>query len=159
MALRHLIVAVMSCAVASCAPGSVGGADAYPGDISRSLSSFRAGAWSFRVDRAWVGHAGDAQFPSDRLAEPAYDPVVAGLTYRVVLSDGGNQVAVGETPLLGQRTRTTDSLVEYTLSKGTFAGGRFVVWWSNDGLQGELTIYGSGRPIVKSERGCVVPDS
>jgi len=42
------------------------------------------------------------------------------------------------------------------ITKDTFAGGRFVVWAADVGLQAELTIYGSGVPIVSSERGPLV---
>jgi hypothetical protein len=123
------------------------------------LTSLVTGSWELRVDRAWNGVAGNIQFPSDPLDESAYEAVVGGPTHRVVVSDGGRQIAIGETPLRGQRTKATDSLVEYSLSPGTFdapAGGRLVVWLRAGGLQGELTYYGSGRPIVKSERGSMV---
>jgi hypothetical protein len=38
-----------------------------------------------------------------------------------------------------------------------FAGGRFWVWLRAVPLQAELTIYGSGVPIIKSERGILLP--
>jgi hypothetical protein len=41
----------------------------------------------------------------------------------------------------------------YELDEGTFAGGRFIVWIIDNSFEAELTIYGSGVPIVKSERG------
>ena len=157
MTFRLLMVAVMSFAVASCASRGVGGADTSLERIPSSLTAFTTGGWDLRVDRAWDGQAGNVQFPSDTLAESAYGPVVGGPTYRVVVSAGGEHVAIGETPLQGRRTKRTASLIEYDLSKGTFAGGRFVAWLGTDGLQGELTIYGSGRPIVTSERGSVIP--
>jgi len=158
MNFRLLIVAVISVAVEGCA-GNQGGVAPSQQDISSVLTSFVAGSWDLRVDRAWSGVAGNVQFPSDPLDESAYEAVVGGPTHRVVVSDGGRQVVIGKTPLQGQRTRATDSVVEYSLSADTFeapAGGRFVVWRSTDGLQGELTFYGSGRPIVKSERGSMV---
>jgi hypothetical protein len=40
----------------------------------------------------------------------------------------------------------------YELTGGTMAGGRFVI----SGGRAELTIYGSGVPIVESERGTLV---
>jgi len=40
----------------------------------------------------------------------------------------------------------------FDLQKGVFAGGRFVV----RGDEGEVTIYGSGVPIVSSERGKLI---
>jgi hypothetical protein len=155
MTFRLPIVAVISVAVAACG----GGAGPSQHDMPMVLTWFVTGSWDLRVDRAWNGVAGNVQFPSDALDESAYEAVVGGPTHRVVVSDGGRQVAIGETPLRGERTKATDSRVEYSLSTGTFeapAGGRLVVWARADGLQGELTLYGSGRPIVKSERGSMV---
>ena len=60
---------------------------------------------------------------------------------------------VGAHPLEGRRVTTTHGRLVYDLSEGTFADGRFTVWSTKGGLQGEVTIYGSGRPIVRSERG------
>lgn len=37
----------------------------------------------------------------------------------------------------------------------SFAGGRFVIRATADGLRGEHTIYGSGNPIVESTVGYV----
>jgi hypothetical protein len=123
------------------------------------LTSFATGRWDLRVDRAWDGITGNVQFPSDRLDESAYRPIFGAPTYRVVVSVGGQQVAIGEAPVLGHRTIATNSLVEYALSpatNGAPAGGRLVLWPGSGGLQAELTIYGSGLPIVKSERGPIV---
>jgi hypothetical protein len=54
----------------------------------------------------------------------------------------------------GVRSSPTELLL-YNLNEGTFAGGRFVVWSGKNGLQGELTIYGSGVYIISSERGSI----
>jgi hypothetical protein len=91
--------------------------------------------------------------PSDQLAEADYQRVSGGPTYPIVVSDRSLRVAIGSPPLEGSRTTVATKGIVYELREGTFAGGRFVVWASNQGLQAELTIYGSGRPIVRSERG------
>jgi hypothetical protein len=44
------------------------------------------------------------------------------------------------------------------LTKNLFAGGRFVVWSSDGGFEAEYTVYGSGVPIISSERGPLVAD-
>jgi hypothetical protein len=92
-------------------------------------------------------------FPSDQMTEADYQPVSDGPTYPIVVSDRSSRVAIGSPPLEGSRTTVATKGIVYELREGTFAGGRFVVWSSNQGLQGELTIYGSGLPIVRSERG------
>ena len=76
----------------------------------------------------------------------------------VVISQRGaraslRESSVGAHPLEGRRVATADGRLVYDLSEGTFADGRFTVWSTKGGLQGEVTIYGSGRPIVRSERG------
>jgi hypothetical protein len=91
------------------------------------------------------------------LGEANYQPVLSGTIYRVVFSEQCSQVSIGDQPVEGLRTAVTDEGITYDLINGTFAGGRFVVLASVDDLQAELTIYGSGLPIVSSERGALVP--
>ena len=43
----------------------------------------------------------------------------------------------------------------YDLDEGTFAGGRFVVWAGEKGLQAELTIFGSAVPLRYGGRGAL----
>lgn len=120
------------------------------------------GRWVFTVDRTWDGQSGNVRSPSDVLPESGFGPVASGLTYSVVISERGSQVSVEGASIenhaiKGQRVAATDGRLAYDLTEGTFAGGRFTAWSTKDGLQGELTVYGSGRPIVKSERGVLVP--
>ena len=115
------------------------------------------GEWVLQVDRKWNGDSGSVQFPSDPLPEEAYEPVNDGDGYLVVFSNGQESVAVGDTPLLGEQASYADGRREYDLTTGTFAGGRFIVWPGAAGLQAELTIYGSGVPIISSERGALTP--
>ncbi len=152
--LRPAIAALLCVVLASCRSGGDGGTG---GRAAPSLAEFTGGTWRLVVDRTWDGLAGKVQLPSDALPESAYAAVAEVPAYRIVVSAGGDAVEIGEDPLLGRRTKQTDALIEYKLGKGTFAGGRFVVRAGGDGLQGELTIYGSGRPIVSSERGPVLP--
>ena len=122
-----------------------------------SLDSFIDGQWVLTVDRVWDGVSGNIIFPSDPLSEDDYQPAPQVSTYRVVLSDQGRTVSVATTPFVGARTAASGERVFFDLSQGTVAGGRFVVWAGAETLQGELTLYGSGRPIVQSERGSLVP--
>jgi len=126
------------------------------------------GIWEFRVDRAWDG-SGDPQFPHSLLAESSYHPVSKGRTYRIFISETQEQglcisiggILVGDTSLKGcQQEENKFPFISY-LDKGTllfnlgpdFAFGRFVITKGKNGLEGELTQYGSGRPITMSERG------
>lgn len=121
-----------------------------------ALEDFADGRWELRVDRAWDGVGGNITFPSDWLSEEDYKPVSNGPTYLVVVSGSTTTVSVGNPPIKGSRTTATVEHITYDLTEGAFAGGRFVVWAGSKGFQAELTIYGSGRPIVTSERGCLV---
>lgn len=120
------------------------------------------GVYALRIDREVGGD--DSAEPFGLLTEESYQPVENGPTYRVVVSDRGSRVSVegtsGTTRLAveGELSSTTDGLAWYELTN-TFAGGRFVVWRDAAGLQGEVTLYGSGRPIVFSERGAFTRDT
>ena len=124
-----------------------------------SLDSFVDGQWALTVDRVWDGASGNVTFPSDPLSGEDYQPTANGPAYAVVVSDHGHTVSVGATPFVGSQTAASAERVEFALAQGTFAGGRFVVWPGVETLGAELTLYGSGRPIVQSERGKLVPSS
>jgi hypothetical protein len=124
--------------------------------------SVHQGVWDLRVDRR--GGSEDADEAFKFLPEAGYQPIGDGPTYRVVIPAQGDWVFVTGTRggtqfgTQGRRTSTTDGRVWYDLID-SFAGGRFVIWQDVDGLQAELTVYGSGRPIVFSERGSLVPNA
>jgi hypothetical protein len=154
--VRLSLIALVLLVTASCGGNSVSPTQATP----PTLASFTTGTWALKVDRAWDGKTGAPQFPSDTLDESAYKPVSGGPAYQVVVSDKGQHVTIGGTiagTVQAQRGKVTGTLVQYDVpGKGTFAGGRLVVWSSGNGLQGELTFYGSGVPITRSERGGLV---
>jgi hypothetical protein len=119
--------------------------------------SITDGTYELQVDRQWDGEISSVRFPSDLLTEADYQPVSDGPEYSVIISDLGRLVSVGDTPMEGQLESSGDDRINYALTGGTFAGGRFIVWVDTPVLQAELTIYGSGLPIVMSERGRLVP--
>lgn len=111
------------------------------------------GAWELTVDRALRAGRPVGGAPMDPLSEGDFAPVVAGATYRLEVSQGAARIAVVEPRMGGRLEQATAERLTYTLAEGTFAGGRFVVWREPSGLRAELTIYGSGVPVVRSERG------
>lgn len=123
-----------------------------PRSDATTLADFRDGNWTLTVDRAWDGVSGNIHTPSDSFSEDDYK-LTEPTTYAVVVSKSGAAVNIGAMPWGGTRKTASDQDISFELSEGTFAGGRFVVWKAIDSLQAELTMYGSGRPIVKSERG------
>ncbi len=124
------------------------------GNIS---GTFRDGDWILAVDREWKGAPGSVSLPSDPLDEAEYEPVAGNVTYPVLVSGGWKQASVGAPQMIGQTAAGQPDRLWYDLSTGTFAGGRFVVWAAASTLQAELTIYGSGVPIVSSVRGTLLP--
>jgi hypothetical protein len=148
-----MTIAAGACSSTTARSGDAGGDAAAPA----SLASFVDGPWRLEVDRAWHDPGSGIRLPSDPLDESDYQPVRPTAVYQVVLSEAGTTVTVGTTPYTGTRDATSSDRVTFKLSTGTFAGGRFVVWPGKTSLQAELTIYGSGRPIVSSERGALTP--
>ncbi len=120
---------------------------------------FGDGPWRLQVDRRRNHAASGGQFPDDPLDEKDYEPVQDGPTYAVTVSQDWRSVTIGSEPLLGTSIPDPTGALRYDLSTGTFAGGRFRVWVGETGLQAERTLYGSGVPIVISERGPLLPAS
>jgi hypothetical protein len=110
-----------------------------------------------RVDRTF-DRSGQPQMPSEELTADSYrsgppadrwDVSIEGS--RVILTPIG-QAPGGVTRLEGNETAGVPGERRFELHEGAFAGGRFVV----RGDEAELTMFGSGVPIVSSERGKLV---
>ncbi len=119
------------------------------------------GCWHFQPDRVWSGVPGSATYPiypTDPLREEDYHPgAPPGSKYSIVVSGEGRWVSIdGSPPIKGTRTDHSEQHVTYSLGEGLPAGGRLIVWREGSGYQAELTRYGSGVPVAKSERGTVV---
>ncbi len=150
--VRLSLIALALSVIVSC-----GGKSPNPAQPSTpTLTSFTTGTWNLKVDHAWDRKSDAPQFPSDTIADSAYKAVAGGPVYQVVASAGGRQVTIAGT-VQARRVKATDTVVQYDVYQGAFAGGRFVVRSSSEGLQAEFTIYGSGVPIARSERGLLVP--
>ena len=108
------------------------------------------------VDR--ISEMPNVQFPMDDLQESDYEEINESTQYNVTFSEDGQMVTIEPSSIRGQKTNDGDESKLYELDEGVFAGGRFVVWINNDSFEVELTIYGSGIPIVISERGYLVPE-
>jgi hypothetical protein len=120
-----------------------------------SDAGFSDGAWQLQVDRHWNRDL-PGVFPEMALDEDNYEPVTGATSYDVLVSDGWHSVSIGTAAWLGELSAGASSTLHYELTKGTFAGGRFLVWVTPNGLEAELTIYGSGVPIISSERGRLI---
>ena len=124
-----------------------------------SAGDFTGGDWLWRVDREWDPSSGTPTQPGDELPDADYQSLVAVIPYDVQVSpDWLTVVVTAEDGVSfdGAVTPTTDGRLVYDLSDATFAGGRFIIWSSAAGLQAELTLFGSGVPIVESRRGGLI---
>ncbi len=111
------------------------------------------GVWHLAVDRdvrTWTSSP-----PLEPLPESAYAPVAAGPRYRFDVSENGRRIEVAEPRMVGRLQGTSSGRSTFDLVEGAPTGGRIVVWRGSRGLEAELTIYGSGVPIIKSERGAL----
>jgi len=131
------------------------GGDPIGGDHAEpaSLDAFADGEWSLHVDRTWDGASAKVTAPTDALSEADYHPTAEPTVHLVVVQKDGAFVSVGASPIHGSRSAASPTAIEFELSDGTFAGGRFVVRPGGKTLEAELTLFGSGRPIVESHRG------
>ena len=125
------------------------------------IEQFVDGEWVLRIDRAVPVTSLGLTRHSQDVDGSEYRSISERCDYPIIVSDHGARVeiqgrkrTVVRRTLEGVRASATEPLV-YSLDGGTFAGGRFVVWSEKDGLEGELTIYGAGVPILSSERGSI----
>ena len=95
----------------------------------------------------------DVQLPFEELQETDYITTNNGRQYRVNFSENIETIIIIPDSISGTLEKDTDELKQYALKEGLFAGGRFIVWIANNRFEAEYTIYGSGVPIIQSERG------
>jgi hypothetical protein len=119
--------------------------------------AFHDGVWLLTVDRALRPGSSTLRVgvPTDPLSEADFAPVDGGARYRLVVSEDAARIEVVESQMVAQLEQATAERLIYGLVDGAFAGGRIMVWREPSGIQAELTIYGSGVPVVRSERGSV----
>lgn len=121
-----------------------------------AAKGFSDGSFRLRVNRRWNHDLTGVSLPTTPLAEDDYVPVDDGVSYALVVSEGWQRVTVepdGQPPFMGKLIAGSAGALQYELDGGTFAGGRVSIWAATAGLEAELTLYGSGVPIVSSERG------
>jgi hypothetical protein len=127
-------------------------------------TAFVDGLYELRIDRVWNGDAKNIDLPTPPLEESSYAPDKTGYLYRlkvensralVTLADVSSLPTAATEPVRATFKEMLGERLMYDLPDA-FAGGRFVVWATADGLQGEYTTYGSGVPIATSQRGPIV---
>jgi hypothetical protein len=115
------------------------------------FSILNGNSFNMKVDR--VSNAPNVYFPADNLKESDYVSVSEDIQYNITFSADGQTVTIEAGSVSGEKTNDSSESVFYKIVDGLFAGGRFVLWRDNDFIVAEYTKYGSGIPIIKSERG------
>ena len=85
-----------------------------------------------------------------------YVEVENGDEYTVSFSADHATVSIDPGTLSGILETEENEILDYSIDEGYFAGGRFIVWIENGDFYAELTEYGSGVPIIASEKGCLI---
>lgn len=115
------------------------------------FSLLKGGDYILKVDR--VSTAPNVQFPWDSLYESYYTVINEDIKHEVTFTEDGKMISIKPGPVSGEKTKDGEISKYYELVDGLFAGGRFIIWKNNEKIEAEYTIYGSGLPIIKSERG------
>jgi hypothetical protein len=110
--------------------------------------------YSLTINR--VAQNPEVQFPADSLKESDYTVTDEEINYEITFSEGGQNILIeslGNDSVSGERVNNGETSKRYELNDGLFAGGRFLIWIINGHFEAEYTVYGSGVPIIRSERG------
>lgn len=106
-------------------------------------ASLADGEYELVVEQSYRAGCDAPAVPDTPIADRCYDAASPGVTYTVVISEHGSRVAIGEA------RGSIDPAHAGAFVLDMFAGGRLRV----SGGVAELTVFGSGVPVVKSERG------
>jgi hypothetical protein len=110
----------------------------------------------FILEVKWISEYPDVQLPSDQIDENDYKEIGYKSEYEVSFSEELHTISIMGDSISGLIMDDKELNKTYDLHTGLFAGGRFSVWISNGGFEAEYTVYGSGVPIIRSERGNLI---
>lgn len=122
-----------------------------------AFSSLHENTFLLTIDR--IASGPDVQFPGDSLRENDYTATEEGIQYWITFSENGRIITIESAvtaTVSGERVNDGEASKRYELDEGLFAGGRFIIWISNGHFEAEFTVYGSGVPIIRSERGKLI---
>jgi hypothetical protein len=127
---------------------------------SGPAEDFEDGSWQFHITALWTEPEGGVASPTDPLDDADFTPADDAASWSLFVSDNRDtlvltEVSADEATIDGTLGDPVGDRLHYDLAEGVFAGGRFEVW-TDGALKAELTIYGSGVPIVQSARGDLV---
>ncbi|MCP5095708.1 MAG: hypothetical protein GY943_09165 [Chloroflexi bacterium] len=123
-------------------------------EIDAEFAQLAGSNFIFQVDRS-VMHP-NKQSPDARIEESEYKPNDEIIEYAVEFSENTQSVLINPGELSGTLESEKNDMKQFSIESGFFAGGIFLVWIEEGVIQAELTEYGSGVPIIKSERGNLV---
>ena len=144
---NYLLILLLSLIIIACSKKT-------PDELNNSSSSQNTGSYIFYVEKS-VNNP-NVQFPFDTIAEEQYGQDNTGKTYEIKFSSDEQRVSINHDSIQGTIITETNLKKSYNLNKGVFAGGRFVICPKDQPTEAELTIYGSGVPIIFSEKGKLV---
>ena len=120
-------------------------------DNEGNFSLLNNNTYTLNIDR--VSGSPTVDFPSDDLQESDYTSIEEEIQYEVAFPENGEIVTIEPNSIQGTRINGDVEHLIYELEEGLLVGGRLVIWLNNDDFEAEYTIYGSGVPIARSERG------
>lgn len=85
--------------------------------------------------------------PSNAIPDSCYQLVNDNISYMIRFSESFDSVFI-DSLRVGQKDKVDSGKIYYKLT-----AGRFIIWEYNSTLNAEFTQYGSGVPVIKSERG------
>ena len=125
-------------------------------DADAEFSQLNGNSYILSVNR--ISDHPDVQFPFEELHEDNYVESTQDVQYEINFSDDIQTITIVSDVLISGEIETDDEILKnYSLTNGLFAGGRFNVWIVDKHFEAEFTVYGSGVPIIKSERGVLEP--
>ena len=91
--------------------------------------------------------------PSQSIPDSCYEPVTQALSYHIQFSASLDTVFIDTMRYYGVKVQEDSGVVHFDLISTFGVNGRFVVTVNDSLLQAEYTVYGSGVPVIKSEKG------
>lgn len=121
-------------------------------DELENIDQLNGNTYILKVDRVLQNPATDIT-QNDILSDDQYTAASDLIEYQIQFSDNAVTISIEPVSITGKKVEHSKEANYFELVDGVFAGGRLIIRNIGTQLDAEFTVYGSGLPIAKSERG------
>lgn len=139
MTKKFILLAILATSLASAAAPFPLGSDKYAMTVTKEVTHPKVSS------------------PFEQIPNEQYLPSKKKSVLKLKFSKDRKKVEILPRGISGELGKANDTRRVYELRKGLFAGGRLIIQKTKTGIISTFTEFGSGVPVISSERGEIKP--